>query len=651
MLIELRERITGYIAWIFVIAISIPFMLWGVQEYFGTGQDGYAIKVNDEEVSLREFDQAMTRNRQELLQSFNGRVPTTFDINRFVREQTVNQLLHQELVSQVINNYNYRVSSGELAETIAKEPVFQRDGRFNQEVYTAELSSRGYSAQAYEQAQLQQVLTGQIQDGIQKTAFVPKQELERVAKLRYQERGFDFIRLPREKYAADVKVTDEEAQAYYDEYKDAFFTEEQVSVDYIELSLAELAKQVSSSEELLRQLYKDAVDAGQYQTEEIRNASHILISVPSDADEAVVEEKRRQAEAVLERLKQGEDFAEVAKAESDDPGSAAQGGSLGDVQRGAMVKPFEEALFALEEEQLSSEPVKTGFGFHIIKVNDIKPAQVKPFEEVRALIEQDYRNKQAESVFLDKADALATLSFENPHDLAGAAEEIGEEVKQSEFFSRSKGDGIANHPEVRGAAFSDTVLLEGRNSDPIEVGSDHVVVLRLNERQASRQQTLAEARKKIDEDLLRTAASKKLTLAAETIVEELPESKDPAALAKKHQGEYKTVAAAKRNSSEAPREVLEAVFKLPAEQAGDDSTDAIEVIDLADGDKAVVRLKSVTDGDIEWLEAGEMQSFRDRLVSSRGRGDFIAMMEATKAAAEITINPELQQQEDQQAGF
>ncbi|HEX7028197.1 MAG TPA: SurA N-terminal domain-containing protein, partial [Gammaproteobacteria bacterium] len=226
MLIALRERITGYIAWIFVIVITIPFMLWGVQEYFGTGQDGYAIKVNDQEISMQEFDRAMSNNRQQLLQSFNGRVPPSFDLNAFVREQTVNQLLNQELINQLIENYNYRVSPADLAEAIAQESVFQRDGRFDHEIYAAELRSRGFSPRAYEQAHLQEVLSGQIQQGIQSTAFATRQEVEKIVKLRYQERGFDFILLPREKYASDVKVTDEQAQAYYDEYKEAFITEE-----------------------------------------------------------------------------------------------------------------------------------------------------------------------------------------------------------------------------------------------------------------------------------------------------------------------------------------------------------------------------------------------------------------------------------------
>ncbi|HEX7027011.1 MAG TPA: hypothetical protein VF268_07200, partial [Gammaproteobacteria bacterium] len=164
------------------------------------------------------------------------------------------------------------------------------------------------------------------------------------------------------------------------------------------------------------------------------------------------------------------------------------------------------------------------------------------------------------------------------------------------------------------------------------------------ERQASRQQTLAEAREKIDEDLIRTATSEKMSAVAETIVETLPGTKDPEAVAKKHMGEYKVVEAAKRGSGEAPREILEAVFQLPAEHADSNSAEAVRVVDLANGDKAVVRLKSVTDGDIEWLEAGEMQGFQDRMVSSRGRGDFVALMEAWKEASEVIVNPELQQQ-------
>lgn len=638
MLIALRDRITGIVAWLFVILISIPFMLWGVQEYFGVGESGYAIKVNGEKISNADFDQAMSRNRQALMQSFGGQIPAYFDSNSYLRSQTLDELTNRELIGQLIDKHNYRVGVADLAEMISQQLMFQADGRFNPQIYEAELRSRGYSKQAYEAAHQLQILAGQIQAGIQKTAFVPKQELKSFAVLRYQTRDFDFIRLPAEKYKAGIRITDEQANAFYEEYKGVFNTEERVSVKYIELDLKEMAKQVPVDEELLRQTYDDALAAGRYQSEEVRNARHILIRSDQDAAPELVEEKRAKIEELLARLKQGEDFDELAKTASEDPGSAAQGGSLGDVRRGQMVKPFEDALFVLPVGQLS-EPVKTQFGFHIIKVDSIKPGEVKPFEEVRTALADEYRNRQAETNFYDKVDTLATVSFENPDNLDASAEAIGASVRESGLFTEGSGDGIAKHAPVRSAAYSDLVLNQGRNSGLIEISNGHVVVLHLYERELSRPQTLEEVRERVNADLMQRELRARLLEAVDKVAWEVLETEDRAALAKKYRGEYKLVKNARRDNAEVPREAVEMVFSIPAYEADRTS----KGVDLGNGDMAVVYLRAVNNGDLEWLDAGEKQRFSQEIVDARGRGDFSAVMATVRSNAEILINPELQQ--------
>jgi peptidyl-prolyl cis-trans isomerase D len=637
MLIALRDRITGIIAWLFVILISIPFMLWGVQEYFGVGESGYAVKVNGEKISNADFDQAMSRNRQALAQSFGGQIPAHFDANSFLRSQTLEELTNRELIGQLIDQHNYRVGATDLAETITQQSIFQTDGRFNSQIYEAELRSRGYSKQAYEQAQQLQLLAGQIQAGIQKTAFAPKQELKSFAMLRYQTRDFDFIRLPADKYKGDIRITDNMANEYYEEHKDVFMTEEQVSIQYIELDLQAMAKQVPVDEEQLRQTYDDAIAAGRYQSEEIRNARHILIRSDQDATPEQLDEKRVKIEELLARLKQGENFEELAKTASEDPGSAAQGGSLGEVRRGQMVKPFEDALFALPAGQLS-EPVKTQFGFHIIKVDSIKPGVVAPFEEVRTALAEEYRTRQAESTFYDKVDMLATVSFENPDNLEASAEAIGASIQQSGLFTESNGDGIAKHSSVRVAAYSDPVLNQQRNSGLVEISNGHVVVLHLNEREPSRQQTLAEVRERVNADLMQRELRTRLLEAVDQLAWEMLETEDRAALARKYRGEYKLVQNAKRDNADVPREAVEIVFEIPAFEADRTS----KGVDLGE-DMAVVYLRAVKDGDLEWLDAGEKQRFQQEIVDARGRGDFSAAMAAVHSTAEILINPELQQ--------
>ncbi len=645
MLLALRERISGYIAWFIVILISVPFVLWGIQEYLGLGQDSYALEVNDSKVSLAEFDQILSGNRQMLLRSFGGRVPEYFDAEAFLRKQTLDQLINRELLKSVIAKYNYRVSAGELAGVIMKDSRFLSDGEFNPDIYAAELESRGLSKQFYEQSLADQVLMTQIQQGVQTTAFVSEQELRDLAKLRYQVRDFDHISLPIAAYKDTISVSENEIQAYYDDNKDELKTEQQISVRYLELSLAELARQIPVSEEVLLEEYEQAIKSGRYQTEEIRDASHILIRVPDDADDAALLKKRIEIEGLLARIRQGEDFNELAKSESDDPGSASQGGALGEVRRGVMVKPFEETLFALEKAGDLSEPVKTRFGFHIIKLNSVKPSELKPFAEVKDALQREYQSKEAETAFYDKVDVLATMSFEHPDDIKVIAEATGLEVKESGLFTRVSGSGVANYPEVREVAFSDNVLLEERNSDLIEVADNHVVVLRLEENKPSRTQTLEEASAAIQAKLKQQKAGEVIGKAADSVQEELAaggQAQDLSKLAKQHKGEYKAAAAVTRDSQEVQQAVVQAVFRIPADRIKDKP---IEEVVLSNGDIVVVRLNNVKDGDIDSLSEDERSEYAKRIAESRGRAGYSMMVASLKEQADIKINPEIDSSE------
>ncbi len=642
MLLAIRDKITGIVAWGIVLLISIPFVFFGLQDYFSPGGENYAVIVNGEEVPMNDYDFALGNNRQVMLQQFGGRFPEFFDAEAHLRKQTLDQLIRRELILQVIDKYNYRISTQQVAQVIQDQEYFKVDGKFDPEAYQRQLQSVGYSQQRYELEQAQQTLANQIQSSLQATAFVSSQELNAFAKLNGQTRDFDYAKLPLSAYKTGLKVEEAAIAEYYEANKDGLKTDAKVSIEYVELKLSDLAAEVAVDEPLLESLYQDAIAQGSYVTEESREASHILIQLSSDADDAATQAKQAEAEAVLAELKAGKDFAALAKDKSNDPGSASKGGSLGEVRRGQQTKTFEDALFALEEGAYS-DVVKTRFGFHIIKADKIKPPVTKPFAEVRADIEAEYRSEQAEKAFSDKIEVLANLSFEQNDGLSVAADGISTEVQSTELFTADNGEGIAKYHQIRTAAFDDQVLLDGRNSDIVEVDTNHAVVLRLKEQEASRSKTLDEARTEIIAELETQQAKEKLLEAVKFVESQANDDNTFQDAVKKYAAEYKAVEAAKRVGGETPREILDQAFALAKPNSSELSVKRIE---LLNGDQAIVRLKAVKDGDIQWLQEQEREQLTNRLLGSRGRFDFAAALADIKENATIVINTDLDTAED-----
>jgi peptidyl-prolyl cis-trans isomerase D len=640
MLQAIRDKLYRF-AWIFIVAVSIPFVFWGVQDYM-VGGDAYAVKVDGNEVTAGEYERLIDRNRQFLLQSFRGQIPPYFDADGYLREQTLNQLVDRTLIEGMIDKYGYRVAETTLNQRISQDPVFQIDGKYDPRVFQEQLRSQGVSPQEYKDMIGKQLLTDQIRQGLEQSAFALNNELAEYARLRNQVRDFEYVVLPYSVYEKNAKVTEADVVKYYEDNKANLLTDEKVKIQYIELNLAELADKVVVSEDALRGLYDEGLAAGQYKTEEVRDASHILVRLPDNASAAEVAEKEAKAKSILEKLRRGESFAAVAKTESEDPGSAEQGGSLGEVRHGMMVKPFEDALFSLPVGVLS-EPVRTRFGFHIIKVNKVKGAEVQSFAELKSTLEQEYRSKQAETEFYDAVNQLETLSFENPDELETIAETVGVPVKETGFFSRAgnAADKITVYPQAVEAAFSESVLVGQQNSALLEVDSGHIIVLRVKEHQPSRQQTLAEARDSIMAGLKRERAVQAMDTAI-TAAMQVPAGKP---LNASVPGDYKSVRDVPRTDTKIPREILQAAFQAPAPAAGQPTLNKAA---LPNGDMAIVRVTKVAAGDIARLDQKERSQLEQQIVDARGSYYFSALMAGLKERADIDIGAELQQPAEQE---
>ena len=386
MLLKIRDKAQGWIAYLIVFLISIPFALWGIHEYTGGGQEPAVAKVGEQEITERALINRVNTLRNSLLEQFNGRIPSIFS-EEILRQQALESMINSELLVQ--KAADLRISAGDamVSQEIRNIPAFQVDGVFNAEAYKRTVSISGMSARAFEEQTRAGLATRLIRRAISESEAVTDAELDALLKLRKQKRVVSWMTIDAASATDVPEVTDADIETYYNENKEAFPKPEQVRLEYIELTLDTIGAGVSVDEQEVRAYYDDPEKQQQFTSEEQRNMRHILIKVDANRSD---EEAKKEAERILAELRAGGDFAELAKQYSEDTGSGARGGDLGLVKRGVMVKPFEEAAFALEQDTIS-DPVRSRFGYHIIQVTGIEGGAVQPFEEVRQQIADELK--------------------------------------------------------------------------------------------------------------------------------------------------------------------------------------------------------------------------------------------------------------------
>ncbi|MCF1184081.1 SurA N-terminal domain-containing protein [Marichromatium gracile] len=633
MLQSIRDRAQGWIAWVIVILISIPFALWGIQSYLGINGETVTATVNGVELTERDLDRRVQQTRMELRERLGAAYdPAAFDsaeLRRMVREEMIREVL----LIDVSQRLGLRVSDQELKLRILSEPAFQRDGRFDNEAFQRLLQLQGMSEQQFVE-QLRRQLTGtQLIRAVVASEFPTRLELEQFQRLSAQQRDIDYARFAAADYLSDEPIADETIETYYQEHAERFRSPEQVKLDYVVLDVADLAKGIEIDEAALREAY--AAEQGRFVMPEQRQVRHLLIALPQQADDEQIAAAEREITALRARILEGESFADLAAEHSDDPGSAAEGGELGLIEPGMMDPVFDEAVFSLPEGGLS-EPVRTRFGYHLIEVEAVRPGETQPFEAVREQLHEEQARAQAESLYYDLGERLATLSYERPDSLEPVVEELGLELRQSDWIGREGGEGLLAEPGVLSAAFSDEVLVEGNNSELIEPDHERLsaVVVRVRDHRESAQRPLETVREEIVAALREQRAQQAAMAAAE------------AALAQVRDGEAEwseAMAAAVIESAGLvgrgavlPEAVLDLAFKLPAPQSGEAE---LEAVTLADGDAVVVRLTQVEDGEVTVGADGATIPEAGLLAELAGRDLYDAVLADIERRAEITREP------------
>jgi len=479
MLQNIREKTSGWIAYVIIGLISIPFVLAGITSYFGGGEQSPAAIVDGEEISVRQLDYAYANYQQRLRDAFGGKIPQAFDNEAVLKEQARDQLIDQQVLLKYVADNNFRVGDQALNSKITSMSIFHDEGKFSAETYQGQLRSQGVSPQQFEEDLRRSEEMSQIRRAINSTIISSKTRANEKRNLTSQQRKLRSLVLPID--VDSVVVTEDDLAKEYKANADRYMTAEKIKVDYIELDLKVIKAGITLSEEQIRDYYEQIKE--DLTATEVRMASHILIKVDEEAGDDA-DAKKLIALDIKSKISSGESFAKLAKEYSDDPGSAADGGDLGDIEKGMMVAPFESALFAMSSGDVS-EPIKTTFGWHIIKLDGISGGDAPTYEDKRFELIDLLKTEMAESKIYELAENLSNLTYEQADSLVPAAEQLNLPIKTTDWFERRKGEGIADNVKVRELAFSSAILKEGRNSETLELGDNHLLVIHLNSHQAA----------------------------------------------------------------------------------------------------------------------------------------------------------------------
>jgi peptidyl-prolyl cis-trans isomerase D len=513
---------------IFALFLIIPFGLFGVEQYLQAPAGGDAIaSVGRQGISQYEFDQALRQQSEIYRQQFGNNFDPAIMENPEIRRSVLDRLVSERLIAIGSQSAGVKVPDRQLAERIAGEPFFQVDGRFSRQRYEEIAKSQGLTAPGLDERLRSDYRQAQFRNSIAETAFVPKSTLDSFIKLSEQTREVSVVNLTPDAYVSNVKVTPEQVKAHYEAKPQEFTIPERARVEYVEFSLDSLAAKAQVPAEEVKRAYDEGMQRSQWGKPEERQASHILITTKPDATEAEKQAARAKAEAIAEQVRKAPaKFAEIAKKESQDPGSAAQGGDLGFFARGSMVKPFEDAAFAAKKGDILG-PVASEFGFHVIRVTDVRPAQVKSLADATPELEAVLKKQMAQGKFAESAEQFSNLVYEQSSSLKPAAETLNLTVQASPWLTKgaSNPPPLAS-PKIMAEIFSDNAIKAKRNTSAVEVAPNTLVAARIVEHKPAELRPLDAVRAEIERKLQREEAMKLARAEGEAKLKELQAGKD-----------------------------------------------------------------------------------------------------------------------------
>ena len=490
---------------VLVLVIVPPFALWGVDSYqrmFSTSATDIA-DVDGQKISDKEFADALRQQQDRLRAMLGGKVDPSFLDTPKMRREILDGMISQRVVTQHAVSSKFYVSDEQLREVIASIPAFQDGGKFSKARYEAALTAEGFSPASFENSLRRDLMTQQLVAGISEAGIASRTVAARIAAVRAEQREVSQFELTSVQYRSQVKTTPESVKAFYEANRTLFSVPEQVRVEYVVLTAESVAANETVSPADIKKVYEqNQAKLGQ---PEQRQASHILVAFKPGATDADKAKAREKAAQLLDTLRKSPgSFAELAKKNSDDPASGSKGGDLGYFSRGMMVKPFEDAVFAMNVNETRG-PVESEFGVHIIKLTGIKAAKVKALEEVRSEIEAELKRQNAGRRFAEASESFSNLAYEQADSLKPVAEKFKIAIQQGDWTTRQASPvKQLNNPRVLAALFSDDVVRNHHNTEVIEIAPGTLLAARVVEHRAAADRPLEE----VKEDVVRRLTDK-----------------------------------------------------------------------------------------------------------------------------------------------
>lgn len=516
MMDRLREGVNSIAVKIILGLIILSFVFAGVGSYIVGGAGNTAAKVGNVEIGRGEFEQAYQNERNRMQAQLGDYFSTLLADPSYVesfRRSVLDRMVNDLLLEQHAESLGLRVSDAQIRTLILDMPQFQVDGKFNQEIYQTSLRRAGFSAESFAEYLRRDLVRNQLLSAIQGSDFSLPAEVEAQSKLLTQTRDIKKVTLSLADFSAKAELSEEEINDYYKQNPERYTRPEQVKVAYIELSAQQLKDAITVSDDQAQQYYQENLD--KYSSEEQRRVSHILVEGDDEA----------KAQAILDELNAGADFAALAEEKSDDFGSASEGGSLGWIERDVMDPAFEEAAFALTKVGETTGLVKSDFGYHIIKLDELKASEAKPYSEVAVEIKQELKDQQAVDQFYELQSELEKVAFEYPDSLDDAAEAIKAEIKTTDFISELDAPELLKTPAVLQAIVSPEVKEDGLNSEVIEVAPEHVIVVRVEDARDETVLPLEEVRSQVTKTLASVKGEQSAIELADSLVADLKQGK------------------------------------------------------------------------------------------------------------------------------
>lgn len=639
MLQQIREVSQGWLAWLIVIAICVTFSFWGVHSYFGGNESSDTVaKVNGFKITKTQVTSVYEQLRRQQQLQLGADFSANPNIESELKKQALNQLIITQVLSRSALKAGYRVTSPQVSNALLTIPAFQENGRFSRQRFDEILAGLGYSENSFLEQFRMNMLIDQAKAGYVDSAFCLPQEVTNAIQLIDQKRDIAYLTIPLEYSLKDILVSDAAVQAYYTQQQAKFLAPEQVSISYIELSLADIVSKQDFDTDRLQQFYKDNPDS--FMTPARWKIERIVVNVPLDAEEDEINSAKAKMEAIQKRLSAGESFTKLAKEYN--PASLTKNNkalTTGWVTTDNLDPASAKAVLALKNVGDTSDIFRNDQGLNLINLQAEEKPQLLSFDQAKDQAQKLLAQQQAGQIFAEQSDKLANLTYINPNSLDDAAKGLDLPILTTDSFTKTGGkNGIVANPKIIAAAFSPDVVSRGNNSEVIELSPDTLVVLRAKDYKPAAIKPLSEVQNTIRNMIKMDIAQQKTKDLANKIAKELQSGTNGKALASQYQLNWVYRPGVGRFDNKTDPAILSQAFHLPRPLPDRFNS---TVAALSNGSYAIVAITGVHDGDASNAVTAKRKLFQEQLENTDGQIDYelYARGLLKKAKVKITSTP------------